>query len=41
MIWNQVLRPLRWVGLFETTTNEHAQLEDRRFCLDAALGKGL
>jgi hypothetical protein len=32
MIWNQVLRPLCWVGLLEeTATSEHAHFEDRRY----------
>lgn len=32
MIWNQVLRPLCWVGLLaDITTSEHAHFEDRRY----------
>ncbi|KCZ99419.1 hypothetical protein HPO_05767 [Hyphomonas polymorpha PS728] len=32
MIWNQVLRPLCWVGLLaDITTSEHAHIEDRRY----------
>ncbi len=32
MIWNQVLRPLCWVGLLEeSATSEHAHFEDRRY----------
>jgi hypothetical protein len=32
MLWNQVLRPLCWVGLLaDVTTSEHAHFEDRRY----------
>jgi hypothetical protein len=32
MIWNQILRPLCWVGLLEDVTlTEHAYFEDRRY----------
>jgi hypothetical protein len=32
IIWNQVLRPLCWVGLLEdVTTGEHPRFEDRRY----------
>lgn len=32
MIWNQILRPLCWVGLLEDITlTEHAYFEDGRY----------